>query len=69
MYAHTATETDIPFRTYDGGTLTATLYRPAAPAIAAVVERSFFGGRPVDEAGYAACRQAYTAFALPGAWA
>ena len=38
MYAHTATETDIPFRTYDGGTLTATLYRPAAPAIAAVVE-------------------------------
>ena len=37
--------------------------------IAEVVERSFFGGRPVDEAGFLDCRRAYEAFAFPGAWA
>jgi hypothetical protein len=37
--------------------------------IAQVVERSFFGGRPVDQASFAACRSAYEAFALPEAWA
>ncbi len=37
--------------------------------IAEVVERSFFGGRPVDAAGFAECRRAYEAFAFPGAWA
>lgn len=38
-------------------------------SIAAVVERSFFGGRPVDAAGFAECRRTYEAFAFPGAWA
>ena len=33
--------------------------------IARVVERSFFGGAPVGEADFSACRQAYSAFALP----
>jgi hypothetical protein len=42
--------------------------RPAFRQIAAVVERSFFGGRGVGEADFAACRQAYEAFALPGGW-
>jgi hypothetical protein len=37
--------------------------------IAAVVERSFFGGRDVDAAGFAECRRTYEAFAFPGAWA
>lgn len=35
--------------------------------IAQVVEHSFFGGRPVDSAQFAACRGAYEAFALPEA--
>ena len=38
-------------------------------AIAGVVERSFFGGRDVDAAGFAECRRTYEAFAFPGAWA
>ncbi|MFI4936483.1 MAG: hypothetical protein ACHP7N_17895 [Caulobacterales bacterium] len=38
-------------------------------AIAGVVETSFFGGRAVDAVGFAECRQAYEAFAFPGAWA
>lgn len=42
--------------------------RRAFAAIAAAVERSFFGGRPVDAAGFSECRRAYEAFALPGAW-
>ena len=33
--------------------------------IAQVVERSFFGGAPVGEGDFRACRQAYSAFALP----
>jgi hypothetical protein len=33
--------------------------------LARVVERSFFGGAPVGEADFKACRQAYSAFALP----
>ncbi len=37
--------------------------------IAEVVERSFFGGRPVDAAAFAECRRAYESFALPEAWA
>ena len=37
--------------------------------IAQVVERSFFGGRSVDAAGFAECRKAYEDFAFPGAWA
>ena len=36
--------------------------------IALVVERSFFGGRPVDAAAFADCRGAYQRFALPEAW-
>lgn len=42
--------------------------RATFAAIAAVVEHSLFGGRPVDAAAFAACRRAYAAFALPGAW-
>ena len=38
MAAQTASETDVTFRTHEHGTLVATLYRPAAAAIAAVVE-------------------------------
>jgi hypothetical protein len=37
--------------------------------IAEVVERNFFGGRPVDAAAFADCRRAYESFALPEAWA
>lgn len=37
--------------------------------IAAVVERSFFGGREVDAEAFAECRRAYEAFAFPEAWA
>ncbi|MBV9994725.1 MAG: hypothetical protein JO127_05890 [Caulobacteraceae bacterium] len=37
--------------------------------IAEIVERSFFGGRDLDAAGFAECRQAYEAFAIAGAWA
>ncbi len=43
--------------------------RPTFTAIAQVVERSLFGGRPVDAAGFAACRKAYEDFAFPEAWA
>lgn len=42
--------------------------RPAFARIAEVVERSFFGGRPVGAEDFAACRQDYQAFALQGAW-
>lgn len=34
-----------------------------------VVERSFFGGRPVDEAGWQEARRAYEDFAFAEAWA
>lgn len=42
--------------------------RPAFAKIGEAVERSFFGGRPVDAETFADCRQAYEAFALPGGW-
>jgi hypothetical protein len=38
-------------------------------AIAAVVEHSFFGGRPVDAEGWSRCRRAYEAFAARESWA
>jgi hypothetical protein len=43
--------------------------RATFAVIAEVVERSLFGGRPVDAARFAACRQAYEDFALPERWA
>ena len=43
--------------------------RDAFGAIARVVERSFFGGREVDAAGFAECRKAYENFAFPQVWA
>lgn len=43
--------------------------RDAFGAIARVVERSFFGGREVDAAGFAECRKAYESFAFPQVWA
>ena len=43
--------------------------RTTFAAIASVVERSLFGGRDVDAAGFAECRRTYEAFAFPGAWA
>jgi len=43
--------------------------RTTFAAIGAVVERSFFGGRDVDAAGFAECRRTYESFAFPGAWA
>lgn len=42
--------------------------RPAFTRIARVVEASLFGGRAVDRADFTECRQAYEAFAFPGAW-
>lgn len=42
--------------------------RGAFSIIAEAVERSFFGGRAVDAADFAACRRAYEGFALPGVW-
>ena len=43
--------------------------RPAFSRIGRTVERSLFGGAPVDSDAFAECRQAYEAFALPDAWA
>jgi hypothetical protein len=37
-------------------------------AIARLVERSLFGGRPVDEQDWLRAREAYSDFALAGAW-
>jgi hypothetical protein len=37
-------------------------------AIALLVERSLFGGRPVNEGDWRMAREAYSAFALPAAW-
>jgi hypothetical protein len=37
-------------------------------AIARLVERSLFGGRPVSEADWLRAREAYSDFALPAAW-
>ena len=37
--------------------------------IAGVVEKSFFGGEPLDAHGFSACRKAYETFAFAGAWA
>ncbi|MGA0544030.1 DUF4129 domain-containing protein [Brevundimonas sp. VNH65] len=42
--------------------------RPTFGLIGTVVERSLFGGRPVDAADFAECRRAYEAFALPEGW-
>ena len=42
--------------------------RPAFSLIARVVEASLFGGRAVDRSAFTECRQAYEAFAFPGAW-
>jgi hypothetical protein len=43
--------------------------KAAFSAIAAAVEASFFGARPLDAAAFAACRGAYERFAFPEAWA
>jgi len=43
--------------------------RPAFGKIARLVERSLFGGAPVDAADFADCRRDYEAFALPNGWA
>ena len=40
--------------------------RQTFSGIARVVEHSLFGGRPVNADGFAQCRGAYEAFALPG---
>jgi hypothetical protein len=37
-------------------------------AIARLVERSFFGARPVGERDWLGAREAYSTFALPTAW-
>jgi hypothetical protein len=42
--------------------------KEAFTRIAEVVERSLFGGRQVDAAGFAECRGAYEAFAFEGGW-
>ena len=43
--------------------------REAFSHIVRIVERSLFGGRSVDGAAFADCRQAYEAFAFPQVWA
>lgn len=43
--------------------------RAAFSQIAAIVERSLFGGRAVDAEGFATCRHAYESFAFRGGWA
>ena len=43
--------------------------RGAFAAMAAPVERSLFGGRPLDRAAWEEARAAYGDFALPKAWA
>lgn len=42
--------------------------RAAFARIAEAVERSLFGGRPLDAQGFADCRRAYETFAFEGAW-
>lgn len=42
--------------------------RPAFDLIGRIVERSLFGGAPVDARDFAECRGAYEAFALPEGW-
>lgn len=42
--------------------------RPAFAQIGRIVERSLFGGAPVQVDDFVACRQAYEAFALPEGW-
>jgi hypothetical protein len=42
--------------------------RTCFAAIATVVERSFFGGRPVDADDWRTTRATYEEFALPGSW-
>jgi hypothetical protein len=42
--------------------------QPAFALIAEVVERSLFGGRPVDAAAFGLCRRAYEDFAFPANW-
>lgn len=42
--------------------------RPAFGLIAEIVERSFFGGRPVDEAGWLQAREAYEQLVFSGTW-
>lgn len=43
--------------------------RSAFSRIAEVVEKSFFGGRPVGQGEFAECRRAYEAFAFAEGWA
>lgn len=42
--------------------------RPAFAVVTELVERSLFGGRPLDGAGWRRCRDAYEAFVFPEAW-
>jgi hypothetical protein len=43
--------------------------RQALSRLVTTVERSFFGGRPVEAADFASCRRAYEEFAFPDSWA
>lgn len=43
--------------------------RPAFTAIAEVVERSLFGGRPVDQPAWTQCRRAYESLVFADTWA
>ncbi|GAA0674674.1 hypothetical protein FHT00_000746 [Sphingomonas insulae] len=49
-------------------TLLPVAVRPSFASIAALVERSLFGGRPVDDADWQAARTAYADLALPQSW-
>jgi len=42
--------------------------RAAFDPLVRAVERSWFGGIPLDSDGYQVCRKSYADFALPGAW-
>lgn len=43
--------------------------RSAMAPLVQAVERSWFGGAPVDRAAYDRCRASYLVFASPGSWA
>lgn len=56
---------DLTSRDIAGLAILPTAARDTFAGIARVVEHSLFGGRAVDAQGFAACRSAYQAFALP----
>lgn len=63
-----AIKTSLTTREIASATALPAAARPAFVHIGQVVERSLFGGRPVDAQDFADCRRAYEDFALPAGW-